>query len=302
MINAHRIADRVGELVQQRRPFVQATVVRAQCPTSVRPGDAAVVLPDGSIEGFIGGQCAEGSVRTAALDVLKSGEALLLRILPEDSDEFPATPGALTTVNPCLSGGALEIYLQPMIPATSVAVVGNTPIADALATLGASLGYAISTAPDSLPGADQAPSAVIVASHGRNEEATIRAALDAGVGFVGLVASQRRGRAVLDGMALNDEERRAVHSPVGIWIGARTAEEIALSILADVVKAVRLEGLGPPKADPPPVPATAVDPVCNMTVTITSTTPHLHHDGEDYWFCNPGCRTRYAEELGVRSP
>ncbi len=301
MINAHRIADRVGELVQQRRPFVQATVVRAQCPTSVRPGDAAVVLPDGSIEGFIGGQCAEGSVRTAALDVLKSGEALLLRILPEDSDEFPATSGALTTVNPCLSGGALEIYLQPMIPATSITVVGNTPIADALATLGASLGYAITTSPDSLPGAEQAPSAVIVASHGRNEEATIRAALDAGVGFIGLVASQRRGRAVLDGMALNDEEIRAVHSPVGIWIGARTAEEIALSILADVVKAVRLEGLGPPKSDSPPVPTTAVDPVCNMTVTITPTTPHLHHDGDDYWFCNPGCRTRYAEELGVGS-
>lgn len=301
MINAHRIAARVAELVQQRRPFVQATVVRAQCPTSVRPGDAAVVLADGSIEGFIGGQCAEGSVRTAALDVLAAGEALLLRILPEDGDDFPATPGALTTVNPCLSGGALEIYLQPMIPATSVAVVGNTPIADALATLGSSLGYSIDTSADSLPHGDQPPSAVIVASHGRNEEAVIRAALDAGVGFIGLVASRTRGAAVLDVLELNDEERRAVHSPVGIWIGARTAEEIALSILADVVKAVRLGGLVPPKADAAAAPVTAVDPVCAMTVTITSTTPHLHHDGRDYWFCNPGCRTRYAEELGVGS-
>ncbi len=251
---SHRIAARVSELVQQRRPFVQATVVRAQCPTSVRPGDGAVVLADGSIEGFIGGQCAEGSVRTAALGVLESGESLLLRILPEDADEFPATPGALTTVNPCLSGGALEVYLEPMIPAFSLSVVGQTPIADALVHLGGSLGYAVEAHTDGLTISEQTPAAVIVASHGRHENETIRAALDAGVGFIGLVASRQRGAAVLDELDLNDDERGAVRSPVGIWIGARTAEEIALSILAEVVKAVRLEGLEPPKEVGPPDP------------------------------------------------
>ena len=136
-----KIANRVSELVEQRRPFVLATVVRAQCPTSTRPGDAAVILPDGSIEGFIGGQCAEGSVRTAALGLLESGETLLLRILPEDGDDFPEAPGALTTVNPCLSGGAMEIFMEPKIPALGVGIIGSTPIADALREMGASLGY-----------------------------------------------------------------------------------------------------------------------------------------------------------------
>ena len=297
-MNSRRIASRVAELVGQRRPFVQATVVRAQCPTSVRPGDAAVVLGDGSIEGFIGGQCAEGSVRTASLTVLESGESLLLRILPEDSEEFPPSPGALTVVNPCLSGGALEIFLEPMIPALGVAVVGQTPIAEALIHLGQSLGYALEAQPDGLS-LDSTPAVVIIASHGRNETESIRAALNAGVGFIGLVASKRRGEAVLAELDLGPEERKAVHSPVGIWIGARTAEEIALSILADVIRAVRLEGLEAPDAASVSRPSTAVDPVCGMDVTVTQDTPTLHHDGNDFWFCNPGCRTRYAEEVGL---
>ncbi len=99
---AQQISARVGELVAQRRRFVQATVVRAQCPTSARPGDAAIVLPDGTIEGFVGGQCAEESVRVAALDALQHGDSVLLRILPDGSDTFPDTPGAVT-VHRCRS-------------------------------------------------------------------------------------------------------------------------------------------------------------------------------------------------------
>ncbi|MCP4224461.1 MAG: carbon monoxide dehydrogenase accessory protein [Actinomycetia bacterium] len=295
------MATRVSELIEQRRPFVQATVVRAQCPTSARPGDAAVVLPDGAIEGFVGGQCAEGSVRVAALDVLRDGESVLLRILPDDGEDFPESPGALTVVNPCLSGGALEVYLEPKLPAPVLVVVGQTPIAAALADFGPLLGFAVETAPDGSPGADGSARpngalAVIVASHGRHEPESIRAALDAGVGFIGLVASMVRGRAVLDELALSDEERHRIHSPVGLAIGARTAEEIALAILADLVKAVRVDGLMAPGTGVER-PLTTIDPVCGMTVTVAADTPHLAKDGVDYWFCTPGCRTRYIEEL-----
>jgi xanthine dehydrogenase accessory factor len=296
---ASRLAARVGELVDQRRPFVLATVVRAQCPTSTRPGDAAVVLPDGSIEGFIGGQCAEGSVRVAALDALEAGEAVLLRILPDGAEPFPDSPGARTVVNPCLSGGAIEVYLEPKLPAPVLAIAGTTPIGTALADLAAALGFAVEPVGDdrsALAGA----TAVIVASHGRDEPGTIRAALDAGAGFVGLVASSVRGAAVLAELAMTDDERGRVHSPVGLPIGARTAEEIALSILADVVRAIRLDGLrAAPGAVPAARPATTVDPVCGMTVTITAQTPHLHHDGADHWYCNPGCRQRHRQDLGL---
>lgn len=301
MIASQQHAARVGELVAQRRRFVRATVVRAQCPTSARPGDSAIVLPDGTIEGFVGGQCAEESVRATALGTLDSGESTLLRILPSDADTFPESPGAVTVVNACLSGGAIEVFLEPKLPAAKLAIVGATPIAEALMALGAQLGFATESVsgPGPSSGAIDDATAVLIASHGRAEEDSIRAALDAGVGFIGLVASVVRGRAVIESLELSDAERRVVHSPVGVDIGARTAEEIALSILASVVRAVRVDGLRAPASDDPARPATAIDPVCGMTVTIVDDTPRLRHDGVEYWFCNPGCRTRHAEEVGA---
>ena len=292
------LASRVAELVESRRPFVQATVVRAQCPTSARPGDRAIVMPDGTLEGFVGGHCAEGSVRTAALGVLDSGESLLLRILPDDAEVFPESPGAMTVVNPCLSGGAVEVYLEPMLPAPKVFVVGQTPIAAALVTLGQSLGLALDHAPSG-PGNPTGATAVVVASHGRAEEESVRAALGAGVGFIGVVASHTRSDALLAELDLNPEEARVVHAPVGLRIGATTAEEIALSILASIVQAIRVDGLESPKTDAVVRPATVIDPVCGMTVTVADDTPHLRHDGVDFWFCNPGCRDRHADELAT---
>jgi len=292
MSKVQQLSARAAELVAHRRRFVQATVVRAQCPTSARPGDAAIVLPDGTIEGFVGGQCAEESVRTAALEVLQHGDSTLLRILPDGSEDFPDTPGAITTINPCLSGGAIEVFLEPKFPAARIAVVGNTPIAEALVQFGTPLGFSVDRTSSS--GAIAGSTAVIIASHGRDEVEFIRSALDAGVNFIGLVASKARGASVLESLELNSDERQVVRSPVGLDIGARTAEEIALSILAEVVRAVRVDGLH----DPLP-PETAIDPVCGMMVAISIDTEHLVHDGVDHWFCNPGCRTRYAEELGV---
>ncbi len=293
---------RVAELVNQGIPFVQATVVRAECPTSARPGDSAVVLGDGTIEGFIGGQCAEGSVRVAAVPLLESGEALLLRILPDGgpggAEEFPESDGASTVINPCLSGGAIEVFLEPKLPAARLAIVGTTPIAESLQIIGEHLGFGVerTAAVPEVRGC----TAVLISSHGRNEEQTIRAALDAGVGFIGLVASVARGAAVLDSLELTPDEREVIHTPVGIDIGARTAEEIALSIMADVVRAVRVDGLTAPTFELPAAPIEAVDPVCGMKVAVMAETPHLAVDGVDHWFCNPGCRSRYAEEVAQR--
>jgi len=280
------IADRARTLTRQRRPFVHATVVRAQEPTSARAGDAAVILDDGSIEGFVGGQCAENSVRSAALDTLRDGQTLLLRVLPDSSADFPETPGALVVVNPCHSGGAIEIFLRPMLPAPMLGVFGSTPIGDAVATLAGFLNFEVARG-ESLAGT----TAAVVAGLGKGEEAAIRQALDAGVGFIALVASRRRGAAVLDGLGLTDDERARVHTPAGVDIGARTPEEIALSIMAEVVRAVRVDGLAPPAAGPPPAgqPPTAIDPICGMTVVIGPDAI----TAEDHYFCGTGCRTAF---------
>jgi xanthine dehydrogenase accessory factor len=299
------LVQRMGALDAAAVPYVHATVVRAQPPTSTWPGAAAIVLGDGTMEGFVGGQCAESSVRAVALEALDTGEPVLLRILPEDDEEFPEAPGARTVVNPCLSGGAIELFLAPHLPPRRLVVVGHTPIADALAPLAETLGFR-TVRSDEAATSPLGATAMVVSSHGHGEGEAIRAALDAGVGFIGLVASTRRGAAVLDELDLDDDERARVHTPVGVDIGARTPEEIALSIMAEVVRAIRVEGLvAPPGGDhspddngdaPASPPPTAVDPICGMTVVAAPPTLSLEVDGGTVWFCNPGCQKQFADQ------
>jgi xanthine dehydrogenase accessory factor len=230
------VNERIAQLLLARTPFVHATVVRAQEPASAHPGDEAILLADGTIEGFVGGQCAQNSVRKAALGALQTGESVLLRVLPDGDVHFPEAPGACVVVNPCLSGGALEIFLTPQLPAPLIRVYGASPIAEALARLCDLLGYSLKRdASDDLT----QTSAVVIASHGGPEADIIRAALDAGVGYVGLVASKVRGASVLNGLELSDAERARVHTPVGLAIGAKTPEEIAVSIAAELIAALR---------------------------------------------------------------
>ncbi|MEP6650205.1 MAG: XdhC family protein [Lapillicoccus sp.] len=284
---------RVSELTQQRVPFVQATVVRAQVPTSAHTGDHAIVLGDGSIEGFVGGQCAESSVRSLALGALQDGHSVLLRLLPEGDVVFPESPGARVVVNACLSGGALEIFLEPMLPAPLVEVVGETPIAQAVVAIAGVLGY--EARPWVAGAAPLGAAAVVVASLGKGEHDAIRSALDADVGYVALVASRKRGSLVLDELGCNESERARVHTPAGLDIGARTAAEVALSIMAEVVASVRAPGSPvAPRTSPADSPTTALDPVCGMTVTVVPTTPYRVVDGTTFWFCSSHCRDAHA--------
>ena len=231
-LHERRLAGRAAALEADRVPYVCATVVRAGRPASVQPGAGAIVLGDGSIEGFVGGHCAEPSVRLHALRVLETGEPLLLRIEPGNGDAA-AIDGAVTVHNPCISGGALEIFLEPRLPAPRMQVIGETPVAQALAELGRGMGYEVGNEPS---GDDVA---LVVASHGRDEEDALARALEAGVPYVGLVASRRRGKAVVDSLEVSDDDKARVHTPAGLDIGARTPEEIALSILAEIVSTRR---------------------------------------------------------------
>jgi xanthine/CO dehydrogenase XdhC/CoxF family maturation factor/YHS domain-containing protein len=287
------ISERAQQLLAARTPFVHATVVRAQQPTSAYPGDEAILLADGTIEGFVGGQCAQNSVRKAALGVLQAGESVLLRVLPDGDVHFPEAPGACVVVNPCLSGGSLEIFLAPQLPPPLIRIYGATPIADAVIQVCAVLGYeAVGDARRETELTDTA--AVVIASHGGPEAEIIRAALDNGVGYIGLVASKVRGLSILNELELSDTERARVHTPVGLAIGAKTPAEIAVSIAAELIAAVRDGSLTRLAVPVNGGPIEAVDPVCGMTVLIGPATEHLQLAGADYWFCCSGCRAAFA--------
>jgi xanthine dehydrogenase accessory factor len=287
-----KLSERAHELTERGEPFVTATVVRVQHPTSVEPGYTALVRGDGTIEGFVGGVCAEQSVRLYSLKAIDSGEPLLLRILPGAGDgEEVATEdeGAVTVQNPCLSGGALEIFLEPLLPAPRVTVAGDSLIAASLRSFGPELGFRIAA---DMPSADDL--ALVVAAHGRDELTALRAGLEAGIPYVGLVASHKRGAAVIDELradGVSEELLAMIDTPAGIDIGARTPAEIALSILARIVEVRRSGDIRAPVAQP----ATAVDPICGMTVVVGSDTPSSERDGDNFYFCCEGCKRTFAQ-------
>jgi len=302
---------RAAELAAEGTPFVTATVVRAQRPTSVRAGDVALVLGDGTIEGFVGGVCAQQSVRAYALKALETEEALLLRIVPdgpvgEDPDtgrEIAVEEGAVTAQNPCLSGGAIEIFLEPVVPAPRVLVVGDTPIAAALATFGAELDLSVVPVTGGSPEPAAGDLALVVAAHGRDELHTLRQGLQLGLPYVGLVASHKRGAGVLADLRADgvpEAQLVLIDVPAGLDIGSRTPAEIALSILAKVVAVRRGERAAAPGnaqiAVAAPTPRLAVDPICGMTVAAVAGTPSVEHEGETVYFCCDGCKTKFEAQ------
>ncbi|WP_445529882.1 XdhC family protein [Streptomyces cyslabdanicus] len=301
MTNAE-LLTRADALRHGRTPFVLATVVHVERPTSARPGDSALVLPDGTVEGFVGGSCAETTVQLQGLRVLRTGESVLLRITPgaDTGAEGPPGPGEglVTVANPCLSGGTLDIFLEANLPPALAYVYGHAPIARALLDVGRVLGL------DARPASPAGPlppdlDVVVIATHGRDEETVLIDAVRAGIPYIGLVASPKRGAAVLTALDLTEEQRARIHTPAGLDIGARTPAEIALSVYAQIV-ALRPQAA---RAAPPAAESTApriltedVDPVCGMTVAITPDTLSLDRAGTRVYFCGPGCRHAFADD------
>ena len=306
------LTRRAQELTEQGAVFVTATVVRVEHPTSAKPGNVALVHEDGSMEGFVGGVCAQNSVRLYSLKAIERGEPLLLRILPDGpgevknaanvdlGHEIAQDDGSVTVQNPCLSGGAIEVFLEPFLPAPRMIVAGDTPIAAALLRLGPEVGFEAvdSRGSDSgapVPTADDL--ALVVAAHGRDELAILRAALEAGVRYVGLVASRKRGAAVLDALRADgvaEELLERIDTPAGLDIGARSPAEIALSILASIIEVRRRSALAvrPQTA----TPLTAVDPICGMTVVIGPDALSLERGGDTHYFCGEGCRRAFEHQ------
>ena len=317
------LIERVRELRAGRTPFVVATVVRVAKPASAHPGDSAIVLPDGTIEGFVGGMCSESTVRTQGLRQLASGKSVLLHITPPPqasvehagpglaelgmpgSGNAAETESEVTVGNPCLSGGALDIFLEVMRPPALVHVYGDTPVARALEAVGAAAGAEVRPTTDAGAPILADATAVVVASQGGDEHRVLTAALRAGVPYIGLVASRRRGAAVLDGLGLDAEQRARVHTPAGLDIGAQSPGEVAVSIVAEIIgvaSATRPFGITARSSGDGPAasraPEEATDPVCGMTVAVTESAIYVETQEGRVYFCCQSCRDAFAADPG----
>jgi xanthine dehydrogenase accessory factor len=327
-----RFSERLAELENGRVPFALAIVVSRRAPVSSHLGDRAIVFPDGRMEGFVGGSCSRDIVRRHGLEAMRTGTPRLLRIRPEPaSDQELAADGEHVFVPMgCASEGAADIYVEPRLPARRLIVAGFTPVASVLARLGAELDFdivrvveedersdliengdpvvsvsALRTVLAALSAADRARTFAIVASLGHYDEATLGTLLDAEVGFVGLVASRKRAERVFGVLAQEGQshERIAtIHNPVGLDIGARSAGDVAVSILAEIVAAAPLPVVAECSAAGAEVPRVAIDPICGMEVDIEGARFQLEHAGTTYFFCCAGCRSAFSANLEGAPP
>lgn len=290
---------RAQELSDAGEEFALATVVWRQAPASGHVGSRAIVRVDGTLEGWIGGACAEPVVLREAARVIESHEPQLL-YLGTSSEGEPVLPdGARFVVMSCQSEGALQILIEPVVPAVDLVVVGTTPAATTLSALATALGWRVR------PGvvgetALSARSVVVVATQGHGDEEAVEWAVRAEPAFVGLVASRKRGRIVLGFLAergVPAELLARVHTPVGLDLGSTSHQEIGVAILAELVQ-LRAAGLfkAPRRKELPMVPPTpeAVDPVCGMTVAADDAHWPHEHAGTTYWFCCLPCHDRFA--------
>jgi xanthine dehydrogenase accessory factor len=280
-------------LAERGEAFVLATVVWRRAPSSGHVGSKALILADGTMHGWLGGACAQPTVRREALTSLDDGRTrlLLLGLPAEAANVFGE--GVVVVPMECGSEGALVVSLEPVVPAPLVVVVGRSPAVETLSALALSLGWrgtVVDSAEDLASQPIDSGTAVVVATQGHDDEAAVQAALRTPAGYIGLVASRRRAGTTLGylrdrGVAEADLAR--VQAPAGLDLGATDHREIAVAVLADLVARRARGELCSSVAVAEPV--ATVDPVCGMTVEIATAQWHTDHDGRRWYFCSPGC-------------
>lgn len=260
---------RAGELASAGEPFALATVVNVRRPASARRGDRAIVTAGGAVYGWVGGSCSEPTVVRQALAAIADGESRLV-----------------STEGSCASEGAVEILVEPQLPAPLIAVVGESPAASTLARLAAAIDWRVVREPH------VEAEAVVVATMGRGDEEALTVALAGPAGYVGLVASERRARAVVETLraaGVGEDALARLKSPAGLDLGPIRQEEVAVAILAELVAWRHSRTPSAPPAQE------AVDPVCGMTVSL-ATADSLVYEGTTFAFCCAGCRSRFEAE------
>ena len=307
------ILDEVQRLRAEHRPFALATVVAASQPTSGVPGARAIIRADASLDGWVGGHCAQPTVIHHGLEALADGMPRLVVLSPDAQAMTTSKAGVIPVTMTCAGQGELQIFIEPFLPKVELVVIGASPVARALARLGILLGFEVwacdpDATMDTFPETDRliegldalapqlsARSYVIVATFGGYDEAALMAALETNAGYVGLVASHKRLAAVQDYLREHDvseEQLARIKRPQGVPGRAIQPAEIAFSVMAELLETRRQHvGLAPDEAPAPR--AEAIDPICGMTVDIVTAHYKTERNGKLYYFCCAGCQAKF---------
>ena len=327
MITWNNIPDLAGRLRAEGEPFVIATVVAYKSPQSAKPGSKAIIRPDGSISGWIGGGCVQPIVLREAQKALNTGKPKLVSISPEATHgDWKGVEAYLMT---CQGGGSLEIYLEPVLPRPDLLIVGGSPVAQILAGLGRLLDFKVCAAdPEAtlelFPEADElitdfaslrqridSRSFVVVATMGNGDEEGLEAVVGTRPQYLGLVASKEKAKSLFqyirDKGALAEDIAR-IKCPAGLELGGETLPEIAFSVMAEITRlrrAVSTSPLEPVKASKgaslPVMQKTvessteSIDPVCGMTVATANARYKTAFEEKTVYFCCLRCKEAFEQ-------
>jgi xanthine dehydrogenase accessory factor len=308
--------NEAAQLLAKGEAFVTASVVRFQPPISGKPGDKAIIYADGKIWGWIGGGCAQPVVIKEALKALVDGRPRLVRISPTAAPEEGIVDYTMT----CHSGGTLDIYIEPVLPKPHIVILGRSPVAQTLARLGKAIHYRISVV---APGAasQQFPEVdvlrqdldlgqfkitpetfIVVSTQGDGDEEALALAARSSAAYVAFVASKVKAHKVLDSVlaaGVPPERVRQVRAPAGLDIRAALPEEIAVSILAEIIRlrgSRAKAGPGEEKVPRSVMNQEAKDPVCGMIVSISTAKYKSDHNGSPVYFCCAGCKQAFDRQ------
>jgi xanthine dehydrogenase accessory factor len=304
LVSCSAVADDLLELASELRrcgePFALATVVRCEPPTSAKPGAKALVRADGSVSGWVGGACAEPVVVREALSALRDGRPRLVGLIGEGRRGPGRTEGLLEYPMSCHSGGTLEIYVEPYLPKRRLVIVGQGPVVETLATLAGAVEHSVvvlreGAVPSGLGRLDLAGAAVVVATHGNFDEDALARVLTSQAGYVSLVASRRRAAAIVESLrqrGVPSEHLARLKAPAGVDIGASTPEEIAVSILAEIIQHHRSAKSLPGVAAEP----SGRDPICGMLVPLATAKYGSQARGHRVYFCSRHCQETFDHD------
>jgi xanthine dehydrogenase accessory factor len=315
------ILDQAGRLRAEGEPFVIATVVAYKSPQSAKPGSKAIIKPDGSISGWIGGGCVQPIVVREAQKALNTGKPKLVSISPEATHgDWKGVEAYMMT---CQGGGSLEIYLEPVLPKPDLLIVGSSPIAQILSGLGRLLDFkvwvaALEATQEQFPEADivmtdleslrqriDSRSYVVVATMGNGDEEGIEAVVGTKPQYLGLVASKEKAKSLFQYIrdkGATAEDIARIKCPAGLELGGETLPEIALSVIAEITRLRRTEPIKSSKgAGLPVLQKTAealtesIDPVCGMTVATANARYKTLFEERAIYFCCLRCKEAFEQ-------
>lgn len=283
--------DESLELKAREEPFVLATVVAYKRPQSAKPGSRAIIKSDGSMVGWVGGGCVQPIVLREAQLALRSGQPKLITISP-DSGHDDDWEGVESYRMTCEGGGSLEIYLEPFLPKPELLIVGDSPVAQTVAQLGEMLDFQVTTDASRI----SERTYVVVATMGNRDEEGLLSVLGSKPRYFGLVASNKKSQALFEyarEKGYTDEQIGRVKCPAGLELGAETMEEIALSVIAEIIQLRRTSTEQPVTSRQLPLAAEAIDPICGMTVATANAKYTSEFEGRTIYFCCLRCKETF---------